>query len=55
MITLTRAIGQFRILFFAASHTHNIPVITPHHSRGLVWVKKVVKLCLTASINDTMR
>lgn len=47
--------GQFRILFFAASQTQRVPVITPHHSNGVVMLKKCIMLSLTASAIVTMR
>lgn len=48
MLTLTMAIGQFKMLFLAAIQTHKMPVATPHHSKVEVVLKNKIKLSLIA-------
>lgn len=51
MITEIQAIGQFQILFLAASQTQRIPVKTPHHSNNPVPKRNWFMLSANSFVN----
>lgn len=54
MMTETQAIGQFQMLFLAASQTQSMPVKTPHHSNNPVPKRNWFMLSVNSFANNNI-